>query len=92
MSRTPPRVVTGGPDAVHLCLTVRGRPHLYGCAWASYGEARPAVPVSRGRRVAAAGSDGPSLRRALPVVPRSGASEPGAPRPGEPRRPPATPE
>jgi hypothetical protein len=47
------RVVSAGPDAVHLCLTVRGRPHVWGCAWASYGEARPFGPASRGslRRV-----------------------------------------
>lgn len=42
------RVTSGGPDAVHLCLTVRGRPHVWGCAWASYGEARAFGPASRG--------------------------------------------
>jgi hypothetical protein len=64
------RVVSAGPDAVHLCLTVRGRPHIWGCAWASYGEARPFGPASRGslrrirrfcraRRVAATGAPPP---------------------------------
>ena len=42
------RVISAGPDAVHLCLTVRGRPHVWGCAWASYGEARPFGPATRG--------------------------------------------
>lgn len=46
-----PPAYSGGPDAVHLCLTVRGRAHLYGCAWASYGEARGPGPRSGGRRL-----------------------------------------
>lgn len=92
MSRPPPRVLTGGPDAVHLCLTVRGRPHLYGCAWASYGEARLAVPVTRGRRAQALGAARPGPRRAQPVVPRPEPDGPGAPRPGGPRPGPVPPE
>jgi hypothetical protein len=71
------RVVSAGPDAVHLCITVRGRPHVWGCAWASYGEARPFGPASRGslRRTC-------RLRRArlLPV-----------PSPGPPPAPPGLP-
>ncbi len=42
------RVTSGGPDAVHLCLTVDKVPHLWGCAWASYGEARLPGPVTGG--------------------------------------------
>lgn|GEM_PF-3766865 len=42
------RVTSGGPDAVHLCLTVGKLPHLWGCAWASYGEARLPGPVTAG--------------------------------------------
>lgn len=39
-----------GPDAIHLCLTVGARPHLFGCAWASYGEARLPGPSTAARR------------------------------------------
>jgi hypothetical protein len=42
------RVTSGGPDAVHLCLTVDKVPHLWGCAWASYGEARLPGPATGG--------------------------------------------
>lgn len=42
-------VSSGGPDAVHLCLLVGGQPHPYGCAWASYGEARERGPTTAGR-------------------------------------------
>ena len=52
MSRARRRIHSAGPDAVHLCLTVRGRPHVWGCAWASYGEARLHAPRSRGARTA----------------------------------------
>lgn len=67
------RVRTAGPDAVHLCLTVRGRPHVWGCAWASYGEARPTAPRS-------AGPYAPYLRvgRARPLRGGSGATGPPA--------------
>jgi hypothetical protein len=51
-ARNRAHVSSAGPDAVHLCLTVRGRPHVWGCAWASYGEARPVAPRSSGSRVA----------------------------------------
>lgn len=58
------RATSVGPDAVHLCLTVRGRPHPYGCAYASYGEAR-----REGPRTAGTQGGRPGLRRGRPIAP-----------------------
>jgi hypothetical protein len=52
MSRVHPTVRSVGPDAIHLCLTVGERPHLFGCAWASYGEAcLPGPSTCAARRI-----------------------------------------
>ncbi len=81
MTRDSRPVLTGGPDAVHLGLTVRGRPHPYGCAWASYGEARPPLPVSRGRRTGP-GPGGRARPLPGPAAPPAPDAPPGAGAPG----------
>ena len=74
-------VTSGGPDAVHLCLTVGKLPHLWGCAWASYGEARLPGPVTGGSLRAEN-----RLVRARRLGCEPAASGPTAPEDGRPRK------